>query len=244
MSPQLAYGRSFLGKVDSGFKHQQSIISCGSSSKSTSNCSVLTKTNVRFEAMKHLLLTALRLLSVANVLEKYIKVICSDQSSCTLITKKSQHLKKYIVPMISYAANSVAEISKSFAPIPSVNSTAEWKSKGRVTLLMRAATVILVLTCNLSVIMLPMKRGRREVTPTIFLLLQRSSGYCHIMIDAFHQMISCYLCPLMGMSIESQRWQKYYLHTKRVQENVICHEQDDQVEVCAMWYPYTLPPSS
>jgi hypothetical protein len=76
---------------------------------------------VRFEAIKHLLLTALRLLSAANVLKEYIKVICSDQSSCTLIAKKSQHLKKYIVAMMTYAANSVAEISKSLAPIPSVN---------------------------------------------------------------------------------------------------------------------------
>jgi hypothetical protein len=121
MSRQLAYGRSLWGKVDSGFEHLQSIISCGSSSKSTSNCSVRTKTNVRFEAMKHLLLTALQLLSAANVLKEYIKVICSDQSSRTLIVKKSQHLKKYIVPMMTYTANSVAEISKSLAPILSVN---------------------------------------------------------------------------------------------------------------------------
>ena len=71
--------------------------------------------------MKHLLLTALQLLSAANVLKEYIKVICSDQSSRTLIVKKSQHLKKYIVPMMTYTANSVAEISKSLAPILSVN---------------------------------------------------------------------------------------------------------------------------
>ncbi len=55
------------------------------------------------------------------MLEKYIKVICNVQSCCTLITKKTQYLKIYIVPKILYAANSVAEISKSLAPIPSVN---------------------------------------------------------------------------------------------------------------------------
>jgi hypothetical protein len=38
-----------------------------------------------------------------------------------LILKKSQHLKKYIVPMISYAAKSLDKISKSLLPIPSVN---------------------------------------------------------------------------------------------------------------------------
>ncbi len=83
--------------------------------------------------MKHLLLTASQLFSAANVLEEYIKVICSNQSSCTQIAKKSQHLKKYIVPMMTYAANSVAEISKSLAPIPSVNYVhhrmeVKWKS--------------------------------------------------------------------------------------------------------------------
>jgi hypothetical protein len=121
MSQQLAYGLFCQGKVNSGFEHLQSIISCGSSSKSTSKCSIQTKTNVRFEVTKHLLLTASRLLSVANMLEEYIKVTCSDQSSCTLIAQKSQQLKKYIVPMMTYAANSVAKISKSLAPIPSVN---------------------------------------------------------------------------------------------------------------------------
>jgi hypothetical protein len=55
------------------------------------------------------------------VLEEYIKVICNIESSCTSIVKKSQHLKKYIVPMILYAAKSLDKISKSLLPIPSVN---------------------------------------------------------------------------------------------------------------------------
>ncbi len=55
------------------------------------------------------------------MLEEYIKVICNVESSRTLILKKSQHLKKYIVPMISYAAKSLDEISRSPSPIPSVN---------------------------------------------------------------------------------------------------------------------------
>ena len=71
--------------------------------------------------MKHLLLTALRLLSAADVLEEYIKVISSNHSSCWLINKKLQHMKRYLVPMILHAANSITEISKYLAPIPSVN---------------------------------------------------------------------------------------------------------------------------
>jgi hypothetical protein len=107
--------------VNSGFEHLQSIISCGSSGKSTFNCSIQTKTDSKFEATKHLLLTASRLLSAANVLEEYITVISSNQSSCWLIKKKLQHMKRCIVSMISYAANSIAEISNNLAPIPSVN---------------------------------------------------------------------------------------------------------------------------
>ena len=34
---------------------------------------------------------------------------------------RTQQLKRYVVPMIAFAANSIAEISKHLAPIPSVN---------------------------------------------------------------------------------------------------------------------------
>ena len=110
--------------MGSAFEHLQSIVSSRSSTKSTSNCSIQTKTDAKFDAITHLLLTASRLSSAANVLDEYVKVISSDESSCSLINKNSQHMKRYIVPMITYAANSVIvmEISKSLAPIPSVNA--------------------------------------------------------------------------------------------------------------------------
>ena len=74
MSRQLAYGRTCGGGVGSTFEHLQSIVSSGSSSKSMSMCSILTKTDAKFEATTHLLLTALRLLSTANVLDEYVKL--------------------------------------------------------------------------------------------------------------------------------------------------------------------------
>jgi len=121
MSQQLVHGCTCGGGVDSAFEHLQSIVSSRSSTKSTSNCSIQTKTDAKIGATMHLLLTALRLSSAANVLDEYVKVISSDESSRSLINKKSQHMKRYIVPMITYAANSVMEFSKSLAPIPSVN---------------------------------------------------------------------------------------------------------------------------
>ena len=78
--------------MGSAFEHLQSIVSSRSSTKSTSNCSIQTKTDAKFDATTHLLLTASRLSSAANVLDEYVKVISSDES-----------------------------ISKSLAPIPSVN---------------------------------------------------------------------------------------------------------------------------
>ncbi len=99
----------------------QSIMSGSGTSKSVSTAPIQMKNDAKFEAMKHLLLTASRVESAAIVLEKYIKVICNVESSRTSIVKKSQHLKKDIVRMISYAAKSLDEISKSLLPIPSVN---------------------------------------------------------------------------------------------------------------------------
>jgi hypothetical protein len=91
------------GGVSIGVKHLQSILSSGSSSKSSSNCSIQTKTDATFKATMHLLQTASRLLSSANVLDEYVKVNSSDESSCALINKKSRHVKRYSVPMILYA---------------------------------------------------------------------------------------------------------------------------------------------
>jgi hypothetical protein len=55
------------------------------------------------------------------VLDECNKNIGNHQSSCIMISKKSQHIKKYIVPMISYTANSPSGIGKKISPIPSVD---------------------------------------------------------------------------------------------------------------------------
>ena len=81
MSRQLVHGRTRGGGVGSAFEHLQSIVSSRSSTKSTSNCSIQTKTDAKFDAITHLLLTASRLSSAANVLDEYVKVISSDESS-------------------------------------------------------------------------------------------------------------------------------------------------------------------
>jgi len=81
MSRQLVHGHTCGGGVGSAFEHQQSIVSSCSSTKLTSNCSIQTKTDAKFDATTHLLLTASHLSSDANVLDEYAKVISSDKSS-------------------------------------------------------------------------------------------------------------------------------------------------------------------
>ncbi len=90
------------------------------SSKATSTCPIQTKTDTKFEAKKHLLTTASRLESAAKVLGECIKIFCDNQSSRSLISKRLQHLKRYIVPLIWCAADSLNDISKKLAPISSV----------------------------------------------------------------------------------------------------------------------------
>jgi hypothetical protein len=208
MSWQLAngYGRVRGGEVDSGFKHLRLIISCGSAGKSTFNCPVKTKTDSKFEAAQHLLLTALWLLSAANVLEECIKEISSDQSSRLLINRKTQHMKRYIVPMIACAANSIKEISKDLAPIPSVNYVhCRMEVKRKSDVVDESSNSRLSPDLQLICDYVAHEEGRREVIPMKLLLQRRSSGCLHAMIDVCHPMMSFYLCLLMGTSIESQR---------------------------------------
>ncbi len=90
MSRQLEYGRTYQGKMERGLEHLQPIVLGSGTSKSASTAPIQTKNDTKFEATKHLLLTALQLESAAIVLEEYIKVICNVESSCTLILKKSE----------------------------------------------------------------------------------------------------------------------------------------------------------
>jgi hypothetical protein len=119
MTRQLMYGQRHRGKLDRGFEELQSIMSGSGTSKATSH-PIQTKTDSMFESTKHLLMTASRLESAAKVLGECFKIFGDNQSSRSLISKRSQHLKRYIVPLIWYAADSLNDISKKLAPIGSV----------------------------------------------------------------------------------------------------------------------------
>ncbi len=107
--------------MDRGFEDFQSIINCGNNSMIVSTCSIQTKTDTQFEATKHLLMTMSQLESATYVLEEYTKILCNNQTSRYLTSKRSQHVKRYIIPLIWHAANSMKDISTSLAPFASVS---------------------------------------------------------------------------------------------------------------------------
>ncbi len=111
----LWYGCTHWETVDRGFEDLQSIMYCGSISKSISISSIKTETDTQFKATKHLLMTASRLESAANVLEEYTKILCNTQTSRHLILKRSQQLKRYIIPLYWHATDSMKDISTTLA---------------------------------------------------------------------------------------------------------------------------------
>ena len=120
------------------------------------------------------------------------------------------------MPMILYAANSIAEISKDLAPIPGVNYVhhrMEVKRKSDVVDKSSNSCLSpdLQIICDYVAHKDRKKRGdTHENTPP------KNSECLHATIVVCHPMMSFYLCLLMGMSIDSQRWLKYCLLIKRI----------------------------
>jgi hypothetical protein len=125
-SRQLSYGRSHHAKVASGYEHLQSIIGTGNTKKSDGH-EVLTKTDKEFEGTQHVYLTATRLDNAAKVLSDYCAIFSDKQSSRTKIIQKSQHLKRYIIPLLHHAADTLNDSGKVLAPIASVKYVHERK---------------------------------------------------------------------------------------------------------------------
>jgi hypothetical protein len=107
-------------RVDKGLKDLQSIMSGGSENKSTTPRAIQTKQDKQFEETKRLLMVASRLESAANVLEDCTKIFCNKESSRFLLSKSSQHVKRYIIPLLRHAAESLNDVSTTVAPIASV----------------------------------------------------------------------------------------------------------------------------
>ena len=122
MSRQLYYGRIHRDTADRGYEHLRSITDAKNTKKSSDGYtrSALTKSDAKFEATKHLYLTATRLNNAAKVLEEYCGVFSDKLASRTKIVQKSQHLKRYIVPLLTYAADTIDDMGKVLAPIASV----------------------------------------------------------------------------------------------------------------------------
>ena len=120
MPGPLWYGSTHRETVERGFEDLQSIMS-GSKDKSASMSMVKTKADIQLDATMRLLTIALRLESAANVLEECTKIFCNNESSRQAISKRSQTVKRYILPLLFHASDSMKEISTTLAPIAHVS---------------------------------------------------------------------------------------------------------------------------
>jgi hypothetical protein len=108
--------------VDRGFDNYLSISGGGGDTHTDSPVLIQTKSDVRFEATKELLVTVSNLERAAKVLEDYARLFININigTSRNEIIAKSRQLNNIIWPLLSSASKSHNDISNSFAPIPSV----------------------------------------------------------------------------------------------------------------------------
>ena len=78
------------------------------------------KANSKLEASQHLFATSARTKNAVDVLEELCTILNDPTSSKSLLKRKSMHLKKYIIPMLSSAADSMNDAAKTLAPIARV----------------------------------------------------------------------------------------------------------------------------
>jgi hypothetical protein len=94
-----------------GFDNYQSISGGGGDTPTDSPAPIQTKSDVQFEATKELLVTASNLERAAKVLEDYTRLFINIGTSQNKIIAKSRHSKNIVRPLLSYADESLNDIS-------------------------------------------------------------------------------------------------------------------------------------
>ena len=107
-------------EVDRGYDNYQKCSGGGGDTTTDAPVPIRTKSDVRFEATKELLITATNLERAAKVLDNYTRLFINIGTSRNEIIAKSRQLKNFISPLLSRAAASLNDISNNLAPIPSV----------------------------------------------------------------------------------------------------------------------------
>ena len=114
-------GRILKGKLKNGFTSLQRLqTDTGTGDTgSGSNAEKLTKTDSKLMAMDQLLVTARRLDSGGRLLQEFIDYACSNEASISGIKRRSQQLKRGVVPMIQKASSTLEGIGTILAPVAS-----------------------------------------------------------------------------------------------------------------------------
>ena len=111
-------GRILKGKLKKGFislQHLQTGTNTGDTSDE-SNAERLTKMDSKLMATDQLLVTARRLDSAGRLIQDFIDYACSNKASISGIKRKSQQLKRGVVPMIIKASSTLEGIGTILAP--------------------------------------------------------------------------------------------------------------------------------
>jgi hypothetical protein len=114
-------GRILKGKLKKGFislQHLQTGTNTGDTSNE-SNAERLTKMDSKLMATDQLLVTARRLDSAGRLIQDFIDYACSNKASISGIKRKSQQIKRGVLPMIMKASSTLEGIGPILAPAAS-----------------------------------------------------------------------------------------------------------------------------
>jgi hypothetical protein len=92
----------------------------GSSPSTSTDATTQTTCDKKLDAARQLLLTANALLRAESWLRDCLTSFGDNRTSRTEVTKKSREMKKYLLPMMTQAAESMKKAGTILAPIPRV----------------------------------------------------------------------------------------------------------------------------
>ena len=81
---------------------------------------VLTKTDAQFEACKHLFATSAQFRDAVSIMHDMRDVLLDPDTSHKKIKERTRQMRKHIIPLMDYAADTINETAKTLAPIASM----------------------------------------------------------------------------------------------------------------------------
>lgn len=120
-APKLWHGRVHSSLAVSRYKDLQSIYNYEDGvKKGTPRKSVLTKTDAKFEASKHLFATSGQFKDAVAVMSDTSDASLDPDTSRTKIKENVRQVRKHIIPLMQYGADTINKTAKTLTPIASM----------------------------------------------------------------------------------------------------------------------------